>query len=322
MKIKYTFLAAMLFGASLSQAQIVTDGLVAFYPFNGDTKDYSGNGNDGTNKGATIAADRFGNAQGAYYFDGAGAFVEVPANSANEPDSFVSISIWVKAEDFTTRQTPLCKRLFHNANPYNSYVLTSTDIGPSQQWAFGVSSGTPGSGLGPIAPGAMTTTWTHIAGTYDGANVKIYVNGTLAATQAKTGLLGYTDSTLRIGLGIPGSSLQYFKGWIDDVRIYGRALTPAEVSLLYSNTTDLVQNPSSSHKQFVPVFYPNPSTDIVNTNMEGIESVEAITIDGKSTKLSFIGSTIDISKLSAGVYILQVKSELNGVIRQKLVVTE
>lgn len=312
---KYTIFLLFVSLVLSSNAQVVMDGLVGFYPLNGDVNDYSGNDNHGVNMGATAAPDRFNNAQGAYYFDGAGAFIQVAADSANEPDSFVSVSLWVKAEDFTVRQTPLCKRLFHNANPYNSYVVTSTDVGASQKWSFGVSSGTNGSGSGATDPNAMTTTWTHIAGTYDGANVKLYINGALVQTTAKTGLLGYTDSTLRIGLGIPGSSLQYFKGWIDDVRIYGRAITSTEVSTLYSNTTDLLQNPQAS-TEFGPLFYPNPASNDLKFFNSDITSVKLYSIDGKHIAAPFDGGVLKLTSIPSGIYIVEAATS-EGILRRE-----
>ena len=298
--------------AGATHAQIVTNGLVAYYPFNGDANDYSGNGNNGTNKGATIAPDRFGNQQGAYYFDGTGVYIEVPSDPAIEPDSFISVSIWVKAEDYTVRQTPLCKRLFHNADPYNSYVITSTDNNSSQAWAFGVSSGTFGTGLGVSNNTPITLTWTHIVGTYDGDSIRLFINGVNVNSQKKSGKLGYTDSTLRIGLGIPGSSLQYFKGWIDDVRIYNRVLTQTEIDLLFSNTTDL-SAPSTSD---VIAIYPNPASDYINLQGSNIASVRIFGISGDLKLEAENSQRIDVSYLAAGIYVIEIQNK-DGLLRRE-----
>jgi hypothetical protein len=70
-------------------------------------------------------------------------------------------------------------------------------------------------------------TWSHLAATYDGANLRLYVNGALAATTAITGNIAATANPLRIG----GNAVwgEYFSGLIDEVRVYNRALTQAEV---------------------------------------------------------------------------------------------
>ena len=78
------------------------------------------------------------------------------------------------------------------------------------------------------APAALASnTWTHLAATYDGANLRLYVNGTQVATRAVTGSMRASTGALRIG----GNSTwgEWFGGLIDDVRIYNRALTPSEV---------------------------------------------------------------------------------------------
>ena len=70
--------------------------------------------------------------------------------------------------------------------------------------------------------------WTHLAATYDGSTLRFYVNGTQAASRAVTGGITSSTNPLRIG----GNSVwgEWFNGSIDEVRIYNRALTPAQIS--------------------------------------------------------------------------------------------
>jgi hypothetical protein len=70
-------------------------------------------------------------------------------------------------------------------------------------------------------------TWSHLAATYDGAALRLYVNGALVRTTAYAGSIATSASPLRIG----GNSVwpEWFKGLIDDVRVYGRALTGSEI---------------------------------------------------------------------------------------------
>ena len=78
-------------------------------------------------------------------------------------------------------------------------------------------------GTGPLP----LNTWSHLAVTYGGGSMRLFVNGAQVATVALTGSIRTTASPLRIG----GNSVwgEYFAGRIDEVRIYNRALTPAEV---------------------------------------------------------------------------------------------
>ena len=69
--------------------------------------------------------------------------------------------------------------------------------------------------------------WSHIAATYDGATLRLYLNGTLVSSQARTGAIATSTNPLQIG----GDSIygQFFQGAIDEVRIYNRALAQAEI---------------------------------------------------------------------------------------------
>ncbi|MEY4865827.1 MAG: hypothetical protein RLY64_81, partial [Bacteroidota bacterium] len=82
----------------LAQAQIPsyvpTNGLVGWWPFNGNANDESGNGNHGTVNGATLAADRFGNSGKAYLFDGVDDYIQSNNNLTGQ--SSLSINVWVK----------------------------------------------------------------------------------------------------------------------------------------------------------------------------------------------------------------------------------
>ena len=105
--------------------------------------------------------------------------------------------------------------------PNDIYYLEATSgQGPAMGGTF---SGSPLYGTAPL----VANTWSHLAATYDGATMRLYVNGTQVASRAQTGI----DSDLHGALTIGGDSLygQYFAGLIDEVRIYNRALTVAEI---------------------------------------------------------------------------------------------
>src|SRR5207247_6816835 len=70
-------------------------------------------------------------------------------------------------------------------------------------------------------------TWSHLAATYDGATIRLYVNGVQVASRAQTGAIATSTNPLQIG----GDSLygQYFAGRIDEVRLYNRALSAAQI---------------------------------------------------------------------------------------------
>lgn len=74
----------------------LTNGLVAYFPFNGNANDASGNGHNGTVYGATLTTNRFGNPNGAYYFDGSSAYITAPFTNTVFTADFTA-SVWFKA---------------------------------------------------------------------------------------------------------------------------------------------------------------------------------------------------------------------------------
>ena len=197
-----------------------TTGLVAAYSFNEGagttTADSSGNALTGAISGATWAAGRTGN---ALSFDGVNDWVTV--NDANVLDvTRVTLSAWVRPTVNTPWTTVIMKEVAGGL----SYALYANDDA-SRPAGFVLISG-----LDRVATGTAvvpTNAWTHLAYTYDGANMRMYVNGTLVRTVARTGNITTSTSPLRIG----GNSAwgEYFTGLIDDVRVYNRALSLAEV---------------------------------------------------------------------------------------------
>ena len=87
-------LAITMMIATTIQAQIPTNGLVAYYPFSGNANDSSGNGNNGTVYGATLTTDRFGNANSAYSFDGVSNYINIANSILPSTSTSLSISLW------------------------------------------------------------------------------------------------------------------------------------------------------------------------------------------------------------------------------------
>jgi hydrogenase maturation factor HypE len=105
-----------------------------------------------------------------------------------------------------------------------AYSLYANDGSPWPSLTVRISgSDREATGTSPLA----LNTWTHLAATYDGANMRIYVNGVQVGSRAQTGNMLTSNRTLRIG----GNSIwgEYFNGLIDDVRVYNRALSATEI---------------------------------------------------------------------------------------------
>jgi hypothetical protein len=122
------------------------EGLVAHYTFNGNANDDSGNGNNGVLHGVTPTADRHGNADGAYHFDGTSAYIEVvDSDSLREVGQTVTLSAWVKPEALTSEDglnpywiSVLCKGNDSGNNTTRQYGI---QIGKDKNWLIDYYSG-------------------------------------------------------------------------------------------------------------------------------------------------------------------------------------
>src|SRR5262245_61392620 len=207
--------------AITSTARAQTAGLVAAYGFAegaGPTvADSSGNNNTGTISGATwTTAGKFGS---ALAFNGSTAVVTVQSSPSLQLTTAMTLEAWV----FPTT-TPTGWRAIVDKNVDGYYLMASSD--PNNRPAAG---GTWTTGNQNTAgPAALpVNTWTHLAATFDGATVRLYVNGAQVASQAQTAPLAPTTGTLQIGGdSYPGEN---FAGVIDEVRVYNRALSAAEI---------------------------------------------------------------------------------------------
>ena len=127
----------------------------------------------------------------------------------------MTLEAWVNP----TALTGIWRDVIYKGNDNYYLEADSTDIRPATR----APSGSALFGTGKLSANA----WTHLAGTYDGATLRLYVNGVLVSSRAQTGTIPISTSPLQIG----GDSNygQYFPGKIDEVRIYSRALSAADI---------------------------------------------------------------------------------------------
>jgi hypothetical protein len=181
--------------------------------------DASGNNNHGTLFNATWGAGKFG---AAPVFDGAESWVTVADAASLDLSSQMTISAWVNPSSVASDWSTL---VLKERAPGLAYALYATD-GGSRPPAGYVNVG--GSDTAVVSPSMLAlNTWTHVAATYGGGAMRIYVDGVLRATRALTGTMPASTGSLRIG----GNSVwgEYFAGSIDEVRVYNRALAEAEI---------------------------------------------------------------------------------------------
>ncbi len=200
--------------------------LVAFYPFNGNCNDESGNGNNGNNHGAVLTSDRFGNADNAYKFDGSSNYIEVADNSALRPNKF-SISVWAKMDSSTIPYQHIISKSYRNASTMSGYVIQF--LPDSSTISFWTADGSANHDNHVLVRNVSSNEWHNITATYDGLVKKLYYDGRFIDSAA----FSMQHSTYPLDIGRMPSGINYFKGSIDDIRIFNKVLTSSEVSSLY-----------------------------------------------------------------------------------------
>jgi hypothetical protein len=211
--------------ATVTMAQTVpsylpTNGLVGYWGFDGDAKDYSGNGNHGTVNGATLTTDRNGIANKAYYFSSSGCATRIDANvNTSTIQTGLTISIWV------------CK-IGNGCYGPRLFEFWPGSDGPGQaQWGWDNSTikiwmgsiTSTGFSCGYGVPVKSLNQWTNIVYTNDGVSGKFYQDGILVGTVASTGKPILAGNLAMGRMNHP--AYDAFNGKLDDFGIWDRALT-------------------------------------------------------------------------------------------------
>ena len=196
--------------------------MVAAYSFDegsgASVADLSGNGNNGQIGSATwITTGKYGKALN--FGGGTYAGVTIPNATALQLTSGMTLEAWIYP---TTVNSQWRDIIYKGTDDYFLMATTSASSRPALAATFS----------GALSQIAGTTnlpanTWTHVAGTYDGSSLRLYVNGTQVASKVQTGNITTSSAALTIG-GDPLDG-QYFRGRIDEVRVYRAALSQAEI---------------------------------------------------------------------------------------------
>ena len=201
-------------------------GLVAYYPFNGNANDESANGNNGTVNGAVLTQNRLGASNSAYSFNGSNSVITFSSPPLTQVDNW-TLSAWVNPASLSQDRLAVMVG-FDNGITGDGYGFgfagNSTWIGTFPEVAW-ISSGYS-------VPG--TNRWYHVVMLRQAGTTKFFVDGTQAPNTSST--TPKPPSSFRIG---SQNGIRYFNGQVDDVRIYDRALSTNEVAQLYAFEADL-----------------------------------------------------------------------------------
>jgi hypothetical protein len=237
---------------------VPSNGLVGWWPFNGNAVDESSNTNDGTVNGATLTTDRFGNVNSAYSFNGTNNRIEI-VDAATLRCRKITLSAWVLMNTNAIGQIIYKGNLTNaqsevyalNGNALFSIKINSNCIA-GQGWKNSLFNQSVGQGQ-----------WHHLVSTFNGDTIKNYFDGVFSSSNNYNGLIdSCLNSNLRFGYNhnLNNNNGGPWNGKIDDIGIWNRALTKQEITGLYNANVCF---------QTITV----TDTLLINTNLTGFNPV-------------------------------------------------
>jgi hypothetical protein len=318
-KLLLSIFSILFIGAS---AQIPTSGMVAGYDFNGNANDVSGNGHNGTVTGATLTTSRIGMPNSAYRFNGTSNYITVPNSVTLTPSTNqFTLCTEVKVEGFYAGQCQV-NTIFNkpgtNGNGQmsiefgdNAYDIENcSNLDSAHETFVVIKSGLSSSNPQLYQPYIVRNQWYCVIATFDGDSMKMYLDGVKKVALSAGTTLGYNTSDLVFGHLMSTQFPYWFKGVIDDARIYNRVLSQSEISgyCSFLAGVDEADELSSAIQ-----LYPNPSNGKLNISLNR-------NLTGQLTISNLLGEIIYSEKLNgtagstntinlntaAGVYFLKV----------------
>ena len=275
-------------------------GLLKEFKFDADSYDTTNSIQFATSDGAYPIAyglDRF-NVSSKSLITTSAAFRQctIPGIPVGNTDR--TISIWYKVNAISTATYP-GPFAYGGASPYNTfgYYLNSINAffqGYSYDQSFSNTT--------------VAGTWYHAVVIFQSGVAKIYVNGILKGEISRPSL-NTNNTFFKIG---------NFNGFVDDLKIYDRAISATEVTNLY-NTGTTLSSSSFSQNNLEVGLYPNPVNDILNIDTkEEILSVEVFALQGQKV-LSSKENKINVSELPAGIYLVRIQDVNNNIATKKII---
>jgi chitodextrinase len=216
------------------------EGPMAQYAFENNTNDTSGNGNNGTAVGSpTYSAGKIGQ---AINLNGSSQSVDIGSRPSLNMGANVTVAVWVWTN--TTHLGTIVRHGDINTSPYVDYGLVKDNgvISGAGKLCFQI--GTT-AGIRNLCSTAAVSdnAWHHVAGTWNGATMQLYIDGALNTSMAESGTPANVNDTTTIGRN--QSFGEYFNGKLDDLRIYNRALTGSEIQSLANPDTQAPTTPTN-----------------------------------------------------------------------------
>ena len=298
---------------------VPTNGLVGWWPFNGNANDESGNGNDGVVNGPTLTNDRFGLPNKAYSFDGVNDLINFINNTNLNVTGDITISCCVVSNHiFSQQQLVWFGDSQYEKDPYSIAINSSNEF----YFRKDILTGNFVTQLN-YQPN-NTLMYNHIVGVYNSSDteMKMYINGLLVDSVNLDCSINYNTQNMFLNFGGvdngSGPYPQFFRGDLDDIGIWNRGLTDTEILNLYNATNGNISSSvgvTELNNGVNLLAYPNPAETIlqikINPNLIG----QKYKLYDSFGKVIMFGDAvndylpIDVSNLPNGVYIFNILNE-------------
>jgi hypothetical protein len=284
---------------------VPTNGLLAWLPLENNSSDLSGNNNNAANNNVTFIDDRNGIPDAAGSFNGIDAWLEItaPTFAFASTDSF-TYSFWINKD-----VQPMAGIVLMIAdNVSGNFISLIQGINDMQ---FGTNK-QQSAWIWTTCPHTLNV-WDHYVATYDAGVMNLFKNGVFQSTNTFT----YTNVSsanlpMYIGKGFGGSN---FKGGIDDIGVWGRALSLQEINDVYTNTVTS-QKLLNNDKNYA--LSPNIADEFIylSSAINKTSQTNFIIYDAKGTiitngKIVLNNQPINVAGLSKGVYFIAIADEMN-----------
>ncbi|HYG40454.1 MAG TPA: LamG-like jellyroll fold domain-containing protein [Cytophagales bacterium] len=288
--------------------------VLAYYPLNGDVKDYSGNNYDAILEGAQSASDSRDSLNSAYKFSSGTDIIYVPNNTTLNFRDEITLAFWVKVDNVDNESFII------SHGSYEERWKVSITPDKKIRWTLKTDEGTKD--LDSSFPIELNKFY-HVTVLYTGYSLEMHINGELNSFTAHSGLMSITLQPITFGRKTKAEELYHLSGTVDEVRIYSQALDPTKIAQLKSMWEEDIVSGFEDNLNVDLLIYPNPTESQV-IFIKGLESnvqkIELTDISGKPVNFTYVKQKdvirINLKKGSSNVLLLKIKTDRETFMRK------
>jgi hypothetical protein len=258
----------------------MSDGITtpfAYYPLDGNARDYSGNGHDAAVEGTQLTSDARNEQNKAYQFSSGSDIIFIDNTTTFNFRNEITLSFWVKLDAVTEESFIL------SHGSWEERWKVSVTPAKKLRWTVKSTSGTKD--LDSSFPLELNHFY-HFTAVYTPYSMELYADGALDTFSAAAGLISTTAKAITFGRKDVSEPNYHLKGTLDEVRIYNEALAPDEIENLKSLWNAVTAVPAESAIQFN--LYPNPSQGVITVqHIHDIQKIELWTTTGVKINASY-----------------------------------